>query len=93
MNVSDVIFERPVDPPDPAYVLRVRILGTEQSRAGAQLVAQVGTLPVLDLISLFGQEGVTGFLADEPPVGAEVAVGYLGKELVPSGHTYDPPVA
>ncbi|HEX8861551.1 MAG TPA: hypothetical protein VGC06_21115 [Actinomycetes bacterium] len=91
MNVTDVIFERPDDPPDPAYVLRVSIVGTGLTRSGPQLVAQVGDIPVRDLISLFEQEGVVGFLEAEPPVGAAVRVGYLGKEMIDSGQSYQPP--
>lgn len=92
MNVSDVAFERPSDPPDPSYVLRVRIRGTGLIRSGPVLVAEVGGVPVLDLIAEFEVDGVTGFLADEPATGAAVSVGFLGKELVDTGHAYQPPI-
>jgi hypothetical protein len=95
VNITDATFERPDDPPDPGYVLRISIVGTDLTRAGAQLVAQVGDIPVRDVISLFEAqpEGVTGFLAAEPPSGAPVRVGFLGKELVDTGFTYEPPNA
>jgi hypothetical protein len=93
VNITDATFEHPDDPLDPSHVLRVSIIGTDLTRAGAQLIAQVGDVPVRDLISLFETEGVTGFLAAEPLSGAPVRVGYLGKELVDTGFTYEPPNA
>jgi hypothetical protein len=93
VDITDAAFEHLDDPPEPTYVLRLSIVGTDLTRAGAQLVAQVGDVPVRDLISLYQAEGVTGFLAAEPPSGAPVQVGYLGKELVDTGFTYEPPNA
>lgn len=93
MQVTDAQFETVAEPPDPRFVMRVRILGSDVVRPGPSLVAQVGDEVVRDLILALGPEGVAGvegFLTAEPPAGAELSVGFAGRDLAATGITYEP---
>ena len=73
--------------------MRVRIVGTDVILPGSSLVAQVGDQVARDLIVALGTEGVIGvegFLSTQPPAGAQLSVGFAGRELTATGITYEP---
>ena len=92
MRVTGAEFTRLVDPPDPELVLAVVIEVSDVETRGVPVLASVGDVDVEGLFPDAAGTGLIGFLAAEPPAGAELVVGYADAPIA-TGITYDPPIA
>jgi len=93
MEVTGAEFARLADPPDPELTLRVVIQGSGFQQRAVPILASVGDVDVEGLVPTVDGDGLIGFLADEPPVGAELVIGYADTEPLATGITYDPPIS
>ncbi|MEU9918994.1 hypothetical protein [Streptomyces sp. NPDC051001] len=93
MEVTGAEFSRLADPPDPELVLRVVITGTGFEQRAVPILASVGDVQVEGLVPSVDGEGLVGLLAEHPPVGAELVIGYAGREPLSTGITYNPPIS
>jgi hypothetical protein len=82
-------FERLTGPSMSTWVLRVTIQGMALEQRAVPITGAVGDVP-LEALSPTFDDGLQGFLAEEPPAGAVLRLGYLGGELVDTSITYDP---
>lgn len=93
MNVVDAAFEPVAEPPVPGWKVRVTVVTTEPTERAAPVVGVVGEVPLAGIVSRLDGPGVIGFLADEPPDGAELKIGYADEGLVETGITYERHIA
>jgi hypothetical protein len=86
---ASATFERLTDSPFPGLALRVTIRGVTLPPRAAPIAGAVGDVPLVALSFTF-DESLQGFLAEEPPAGAVLRLGYRGSELFDTSVTYDP---
>jgi hypothetical protein len=86
---ASATFERLTGPPLSGWALRITIQGVSLAQRAVPIAGAVGSVPIEALSPTF-DDGLQGFLAEEPPAGAVLRLGYLGRELVDTEITYDP---
>jgi hypothetical protein len=86
---ASATFERLAEAPIPGAVLRVTIRGVTLVERAIPVAGAVGSVPLVT-ITATADDGLQGFLAEEPPAGASLRLGYRGGELIDTGVTYDP---
>ena len=75
------------------WLMRVSLVGLDFVERAAPLIARVGDVAV-EAISITEPDGAIGFLAELPPGGARLSVGYLDTGLEETDITFpDPPIS
>lgn len=88
MQVTNVIFHPPLPGADPRWVLQVEVEGSDFHSRAIPFVASVGNVAVEDIFLKLDGDGFVGLLQSLPGEGDELKIGYLDRELVGTGFTY-----
>jgi hypothetical protein len=92
-TVEDAWFEVLPEEEGIGWLVRVSFTGEGFVERAAPLAAMVGDV-VVEAISVAGPDGAVGFLAEVPPGGARLVVGYLDTGLEETDITFpDPPIS
>jgi hypothetical protein len=88
-NVDAAEFEELAEPPVERWVIRVNADGSGFEHRAEPLVGRVGNVSLEGVIVKPDGDGFLAFLADVPPDGAELRVGYGDDDLIDTGILYE----
>jgi hypothetical protein len=92
-TVEEAWFDMLPEEEGTGWLVRVSFVGEGFVDRAAPLSAKVGDVAV-DAISVTGPDGAVGFLAEVPPGGARLLIGYLDTGLEETDITFpDPPIS
>lgn len=92
-TVEEAWFDPLPEAEGTGWLLRVSLVGEDFVERAAPLIAKVGDVAV-EAISVTGPDEAVGFLAEVPPGGARLSVGYLDTGLEETDITFpDPPIS
>jgi len=92
-TVEEAWFEALPEEESTGWLVRVSLAGEGYVERAAPLIAKVGDVPVVAM-SVTGPDGAVGFLAEVPPGGARLSVGYIDSGLEETDITFpDPPIS
>ena len=92
-TVEEAFFEALPEEEGTGWLLRVSLAGQGYVERAAPLLAKVGDVDI-ETISITGPDEAVGFLAEVPPGGARLVIGYSDTGLEETEITFpDPPIS